>query len=126
KSAFQQHLRETQIQVRRLERVFQMLGQTAESKTCEAMKGLIAEGQNIIDADGDPNVKDAALIAAANRVEHYEMAGYGCARTFAEHLGKPDVARQLQDTLDEEEAADRKLTELAEQTINVQAMAATH
>ncbi len=121
KSAIQQHLRETQNHVNRLERAFQLLGQSAQSKTCDAMKGLISEGQEAISADGDPNVKDAALIAAAQRVEHYEMAGYGCARTFAERLGKQDVARLLQETLQEEEATDRKLTQLAESSINPQA-----
>ena len=121
KSAIQQHLRETQNHVSRLERAFQMLGQTAATKTCEAMKGLISEGQEAIGAGGDPNVKDAALIAAAQRVEHYEMAGYGCARTFAQRLGKQDVARLLQETLQEEEATDKKLTQLAEGNVNPQA-----
>src|SRR5262245_49853298 len=121
KAAFQHHLRETQNQVSRLERVFQMVGQSAETETCEAMKGLLAEGEEAIKAKGDPDVKDAALIAAAQRVEHYEMAGYGCARTFAQRLGKPDAARLLQETLNEEEATDKKLTQLAEQSINPKA-----
>ena len=124
RSAIQQHLRETQNHVNRLERAFQMLGRSAEGKTCDAMKGLISEGQEAIDAGGDPNVKDAALIAAAQRVEHYEMAGYGCARTFAQRLGKQDVARLLQETLQEEEATDKKLTQLAESNINPKAATA--
>jgi len=116
------HLRETQEQVYRLERVFSALGKVVvQGKTCEAMRGLIAEGDEVINATGDPDVKDAALITAAQRVEHYEIAAYGCARTFAQQLGQPEAARLLQETLDEEAAADKKLTALAEQTINVRA-----
>jgi ferritin-like metal-binding protein YciE len=121
KAAFQQHLRETENQVHRLERVFQSLGRDAERKTCDAMKGLISEGSEMISAEGDPDIKDAALIAAAQRVEHYEIAAYGTARTFAQRLGKNQAAQLLRDTLDEEAATDRKLTQLAESTINVQA-----
>jgi ferritin-like metal-binding protein YciE len=82
------------------------------------MEGLISEGSDVISADGEPEAKDAALIAAAQRVEHYEMAGYGCARTFAQRLGHTSVAELLQETLDEEKAADAKLTEVAESYIN--------
>jgi len=121
KSAFQQHLRETENQVARLEQAFKILGKSARAKTCEAMKGLITEGDEVVTANGDPNVKDAALIAAAQRVEHYEIAGYGSARTFAQRLGRQDVARLLQQTLDEEGATDKKLTTLAEQSINPKA-----
>jgi ferritin-like metal-binding protein YciE len=121
KAAIQQHLRETQGHVNRLERVFQMVGQSPKAETCDAMKGLISEGERVINATGDPNVKDAALIAAAQRVEHYEIAGYGTARTFAHRLGKPEAARLLQETLDEEGATDKKLTQLAEQSINPKA-----
>jgi ferritin-like metal-binding protein YciE len=123
KSAFEAHLGETENQVVRLERIFQGLGKTACKRTCEGMKGLIAEGDEMINAKGDPDVKDAALIACAQRVEHYEIAGYGTARTFAQRLGNHDVARLLQETLDEEAATDRKLTQLAEQNINVKAQA---
>src|SRR5262249_32661089 len=112
KSAFQQHLRETENQMSRLERVFAMLGRNAQGSTCYAMKGLIEEGQEAIDAKGDPDVRDAALIAAAQRVEHYEIAGYGTARTFAQRLGRQDAARLLQETLDEEDATDKKLTQI--------------
>jgi len=122
KAAFQEHLRETEGQVSRLEQIFRLLGKTAKAKTCEAMKGLIAEGQEVISSRGDPDVKDAALIAAAQRVEHYEIAGYGTVRTFAQRLGHDDAARLLQQTLDEEGAADKKLTALAEQTINPKAV----
>lgn len=118
-SAFISHLRETEHHIARLEKVFEMLGKPARSQTCQAMKGLIAEGEEAIDAEGDPNVKDAALIAAAQRVEHYEMAGYGTVRTLAEHLGRDDIARILQQTLDEEGACDKKLTEIAESSVNV-------
>lgn len=124
KAAFTDHLREAQGQVNRLEEVFRSIGRTASAETCEAMKGLIVEGQEAIAAAGDPAVKDAALIAAAQRVEHYEMAGYGCARTFARQLGKADAARLLQQTLDEEGAADKKLTSLAEGIINPKARTA--
>lgn len=121
KSAFRTHLEETRQQKARLVQAFQMLGQTVSSETCEAMEGLIAEGEEVIGATGDPDVKDAALIAAAQRVEHYEIAGYGCARTFARRLGRADIANLLQQTLDEESKADEILTEIAESGINVQA-----
>jgi ferritin-like metal-binding protein YciE len=124
KTAFQQHLRETQNHVTRLERAFQKMEETAKPKTCQAMKGLIAEGDEVLKASGGPDVKDAALIAAAQRVEHYEIAGYGTARNFAQRLGRQDVAKLLQETLDEEAACDRKLTQLAEAGINEQAVAA--
>jgi ferritin-like metal-binding protein YciE len=121
KIAFEEHLRQTENHVTRLEQVFQKLGRAAESKTCEAMKGLIKESDEVVSAQGDPDVKDAALIAAAQRVEHYEIAGYGCARTFAERLGRHDAAKLLEQTLDEEEATDKKLTDLAEKQINTRA-----
>ena len=118
KEAFQDHLEETEQHVARLERVFEMLKVKRSSKTCQAMKGLIAEGQEAIDASGNPAVKDAALIAAAQRVEHYEIAAYGTVRTFARHLNHPDVANLLEETLEEEEDADETLTMLAETGIN--------
>jgi len=121
KAAFEQHLRETQGQVSRLERVFQEVGQKAKAKTCAAMKGLIEEGQEVIDAGGDADVKDAALIAAAQRVEHYEISAYGTARAFARRLGKTQAVNLLQLSLQEEEATDKNLTRLAEQNINAQA-----
>jgi ferritin-like metal-binding protein YciE len=121
KSAFEQHLRETQNQVSRLEQIFRDMGRSATSSTCYAMKGLVEEGDEMISAKGDPEVKDAALIAAAQRVEHYEIAGYGTARTFAERLGRQNAVRLLQETLNEEAATDKKLTQLAERSINAQA-----
>jgi ferritin-like metal-binding protein YciE len=122
KNAIQKHLRETENHVRRLEQIFQMLGTTAKAKTCEAMKGLLAEGQEAIDAEGDPDIKDAALIAAAQRVEHYEIAAYGTARTFAQRLRKEQAARLLEQTLQEEKSADQTLTDLAESGINQRAV----
>jgi len=121
KGAFQQHLKETQGHVNRLERVFQEVGQPAKAKTCAAMKGLVKEGQEVIDAGGDPDVKDAALIAAAQRVEHYEISAYGTARAFARRLGKQQAVQLLQQTLQEEETTDKNLTRLAEQSINAKA-----
>jgi len=121
RSAFQTHLRETEGQVVRLERIFQKLGRSPERETCAAMKGLISEGEQMVGAKGDPYVKDAALIAAAQRIEHYEIAAYGTARTFARQLGREAIANELQETLDEEGNADKILTELAEGIINVKA-----
>jgi ferritin-like metal-binding protein YciE len=121
KQAFEQHHRETHNQINRLERVFALLGKEAKSKTCDAINGLISEGEDVMSASGDPEVKDAALIAAAQRVEHYEMAGYGTARTFAHYLHLDEAARLLQETLDEEGATDHRLTDLAEQFINAKA-----
>ncbi len=119
--AFESHLHETEQQIKRLEQVFSKMGKSLESETCEAMKGLISEGDEIVDAKGNPDVKDAALIAAAQRVEHYEISGYGTARTLAYHMGQHDIARLLETTLEEEKKTDKKLTELAESSINVKA-----
>jgi ferritin-like metal-binding protein YciE len=119
KKAFQEHLEETKQHKIRLEDAFQLIGQSVESETCEAMEGLIEESQEIINLDGDSDVKDAALIAAAQRIEHYEIAGYGCARTFAQQLGHDTVAHLLQKTLNEEGRADKTLTKIAESGINV-------
>lgn len=123
KSAFEEHNRQTQNHVSRLEQVFRQLGKSAQTKTCEAMKGLVEEGSEVINGEGDPDVKDAALIAAAQRVEHYEIAAYGTARTFAQRLGKTEAARLLQQTLDEEADTDKKLTALAEKSVNPKATA---
>ena len=121
KAAFTEHLEVTRKQVERLDRIFGELGVSPKGKKCKAMEGLIEEGKEVIEQDGDPAVIDAALIAAAQRVEHYEMAGYGCVRTFAALLGYDDAAALLQATLDEEGEADKRLTELAETVINVEA-----
>lgn len=121
KSAFDRHLQETEGQVHRLERIFQELNLEPKRETCAAMKGLIVEGDEMIQAKGDAAVKDAALIAAAQRVEHYEIAGYGTARNFALHLGHAHIAELLQQTLDEEKQTDEKLTAIAESSVNVHA-----
>lgn len=121
KEAFRRHLRETQGQVGRLEQVFRSLGRDAERKTCKGMKGLISEGEEYVDAKGDDATLDAALISAAQRVEHYEMAAYGTLRTYAEALGHHDQSRLLAESLDEESEADETLTRLAEGGINVEA-----
>ncbi len=121
RSAFEDHLQQTQGHVQRLEQVFAELGQDPKKETCEAMKGLIKEGEEMMDIE-QPAIRDAALIAAANRVEHYEIAAYGTARTLATSLGLNQSPRLLEQTLDEEKKADAKLTQIAEQTVNQQAM----
>jgi ferritin-like metal-binding protein YciE len=118
RQAFTKHLRETEGQVQRLERIFRELGQAARGKKCKGMEGLLEEGKEVLEEDGEPAVIDAALIASAQRVEHYEIAAYGCLRTYAQLLGYSRAEQLLQQTLDEEEAADKKLTELGESGIN--------
>ncbi len=113
REAIQEHLEETRGHVRRLEQVFQDLDISPPAETCEAMQGLIAEGEQIIQAQGDPDAKDAALIAAAQRVEHYEIAAYGTVRTLARELGHKDAASLMGETLDEESQADELLTKIA-------------
>ncbi|MFW6059537.1 MAG: ferritin-like domain-containing protein [Phycisphaeraceae bacterium] len=124
KQAFNDHLQQTEGHVQRLEQVFSQFGKQPERETCEAMKGLVKEGEEMIQAEGDASVRDAALIAAAQRVEHYEISAYGTLRSHARALGRPDVANVLQQTLDEEHQADNKLTEIAEGHINPEARAA--
>lgn len=114
RQAFQHHLEQSREHLRRLEDVFDDLGQSPMGEHCPAMEGLIQEGEKIIMASGDTSVKDAALIAAAQRVEHYEMAGYGAVRTYAKELGYKDAENLLQKTLNEEGEADKLLTKLAE------------
>ena len=121
RSAIESHLKETDGHVERLERIIKGLGETVPAHACEAMQGLLREASETLDAEGDPDVKDAAIIAAAQRVEHYEIAGYGCARTFARRLGREDDAQLLQATLDEEHDADDALTGIAESSINERA-----
>src|SRR6185437_3388726 len=113
----------TKEHVTRLEEIFEKLDQKPSGKTCHAMKGLIEEGSEIIDQEGQEHVLDAGLIAAAQKVEHYEMASYGTVRTWAEMLGEEDAAELLQQTLDEEGETDKRLTELAEEIVNVEAAA---
>jgi ferritin-like metal-binding protein YciE len=121
KAGFQQHLEETKDQAVRLEKLLRSHGQTTRGPKCKGMEGVLKEGDEIIEEEADEEVRDAGLIAAAQRVEHYEMAGYGCARTYAEVLGDKEGAKVLQQTLDEEAATDKKLTRLAKSTINVAA-----
>lgn len=122
-AAFTDHLAETKIHIERLETIFKQLDASPKGKKCKAMEGLLAEGQDLMAQDADPAVLDAALIAAAQRVEHYEMAGYGCVRTYARLLGEEQAADLLQETLDEEGAVDKKLTKMAESVINAEAVA---
>jgi ferritin-like metal-binding protein YciE len=124
KTAFQEHLRQTQEQVRRLEQIFQDIGESPKGHTCQGMKGLLREGEEMIKMQGDPKVIDAGLIAASQRVEHYEIAGYGTVRTYAELLGKDMHVSLLERTLQEEEMTDERLTELAESHVNEEAMSA--
>jgi ferritin-like metal-binding protein YciE len=121
KAGFEDHLEQTRNHVTRLEEAAKTFGCKLTGHRCKAMEGLIAEGGELISEDADDSVRDAGLIGAAQRVEHYEIAGYGTARALAECLGFGDVVRLLNETLDEERAADEKLTELAETTINVEA-----
>lgn len=121
KQAFEDHLTETRGHVSRLEQVFRSINIEPNRTTCPAMKGLIAEGEEMIKAKGDPDIKDAALIAAAQRVEHYEISGYGSARAFARRLGLTQAVTLLEQTLQEEKAADQKLNTIAESSVNVQA-----
>ena len=121
KAGFQHHLAQTQEHVSRIEQAFETLGEKAEAHTCQAMKGLVKEGSEIIEEEADPQVKDALLIAAAQKVEHYEIASYGTVCTWAELLGLTELKELLGQTLDEEEKTDKLLTTLAESTVNVQA-----
>jgi ferritin-like metal-binding protein YciE len=122
RQAFEDHLQETEGQLERLEKIFGQLDlPTTRVQKCKAMEGLIEEGKEIMEEDMEPQLLDAALICAAQRVEHYEIAAYGCARTFAQMLGHDDIVELLQATLDEEGAADKKLTEIAESFVNEEA-----
>ena len=111
--AFTSHLAETEGQIERLEKVFEMIGETPRGKKCEAMEGLVAEGEEVIEHVEDKALKDVGLIGAAQAVEHYEIARYGTLIAWAETLGLTDAVPLLEETLDEEKAADEKLTELA-------------
>ena len=121
KAAFEQHLEQTEEHVSRLERVFEDLGEKPKGKKCKAMQGLIEEGKEMMAEDATEEVMDAALIAAAQKVEHYEIATYGTLRTYAEMLGFDDQADLLQETLDEEKDTDENLTELAVSCVNLEA-----
>jgi ferritin-like metal-binding protein YciE len=120
RQGFEEHLEQTRGHVERLEKVFKTLGESPRGKTCKGMQGLIQEGAEVMDEDFEGSLMDAALIGAAQRVEHYEIAAYGTVCAFAKELGESDQASLLNETLDEEKETDEKLTELAEQ-INTQA-----
>jgi ferritin-like metal-binding protein YciE len=124
REAFQAHLQQTEGHMKRLDDIFSQLQLSSRGAKCKAMEGLVEEGKEILNEEMEDDVRDAALICAAQRVEHYEMAGYGCARTFARDLGHHEAADLLQRTLEEEAAADEKLTEIAVGRINAEAMAA--
>lgn len=119
--AFQDHLRQTEGHVERIERIFSELGGSPRGKKCVGMEGLIEEGSELMKENAEPEVLDAGLIAAAQKVEHYEIASYGTARTWAERMGYDNAARLLQQTLDEESAANEKLTQIAESHVNMEA-----
>ncbi|MGH7477271.1 MAG: ferritin-like domain-containing protein [Longimicrobiales bacterium] len=121
RGAFEQHRQQTAEHVGRLERIFGDLDVAVRGKQCKGMEGIIEEGKEILEEDADPDVRDAALIAAAQRVEHYEIAAYGTVRTYAERLGHDNAARLLQQTLDEEGETDKKLTQIAERVVNPEA-----
>jgi ferritin-like metal-binding protein YciE len=122
KQAFEDHLSQTQDHVDRLEEIFKGLDASPKGKTCHGMKGLVEEGSGILEQEGEASVLDAGIIAAAQKVEHYEIAGYGTARTFAQLLGEDEAAELLQQTLDEEGDADKHLNELAEEIVNPEAL----
>jgi ferritin-like metal-binding protein YciE len=122
RAGFEEHLEVTKKQVERLDQIFERLERSPRGKKCKAMEGLIEEGKEMMQEDMEPEVMDAALIAAAQRIEHYEIAGYGTVRTYARLLGQEEDARLLQLTLNEEGDTDKRLTQLAE-SVNVEAMA---
>jgi ferritin-like metal-binding protein YciE len=122
RTAFEQHLRQTEGHVERLQQIFEQLGQKASGKKCAAMSGLIKEGEEVASDIGESSVRDAGLIAAAQKVEHYEISGYGSVRTHARMLGHDHAVRLLGETLDEEKQTDEKLNTLAEGMINERAM----
>lgn len=121
KAAFEEHRQQTEHQVRRLDQAFKLLGVPAKGKKCEGMAGLLEEGKKMMEEDAEAAVMDAALIAAAQKVEHYEIASYGCVCTYAEMLGYDQVHDLLGQNLDEEETTDQRLTALAESVINQEA-----
>lgn len=121
KTAFKDHLKETETQIKRLEQVFEVIGEKAKGEKCKAMEGLIKEGEDFMNEDASKEVMDAGLIASAQRVEHYEIAGYGTACTYAKTLGHTEALNLLKENLAEEKKTDEKLTSLAEGSINAKA-----
>jgi len=125
KDAFEKHLEQTKGHVERLEELFGQLAESPKGKTCQAMKGLIEEGSEILNEEGEDSVLDAGLIVAAQKVEHYEIASYGSVRTFANLLGQDEAATLLQSTLDEESETNEVLNQLAESVVNQEALTET-
>ena len=123
--SIEMHLDETKEHVERLEQIFEGLDESAKGKTCKAMKGLIEEGSEILEEKGEDSVLDAGIIAAAQKVEHYEIATYGTLRTWADLLDEDEASGLLQETLDEEGEADKKLNDLAEEIVNPEALSET-
>jgi ferritin-like metal-binding protein YciE len=121
RQALETHLEETRGHVARLEQVFEMHGEEAKKEKCKGMQGILDEGDELIGKDAEPAVRDAAIVSACQRVEHYEIAAYGTVRTYAEQMGHERAAAVLQTTLDEELAADEKLTDIANERVNIQA-----
>ena len=121
KQAFETHLQQTEEHVRRLEQIFEQMEVSSRGKKCKGMEGLLEEGSEMLEEEGEGFVIDAGLIGAAQRVEHYEIAGYGTARALAQHLGETEAVNILQQTLDEEGETDKLLTQIAEQNVNVNA-----
>jgi ferritin-like metal-binding protein YciE len=121
RNALTSHLEETRLHVARLEQVFEMHGEQAKKEKCKGMQGVLEEGDEMVGKDATPAVRDAAIISACQRVEHYEMAAYGTVRTYAEQMGHQRAAAILKETLDEEVAADQKLTEIARNRVNIEA-----
>ncbi len=122
REALETHLDETKGHVERLEQIFEGLDESPKGKTCKAMKGLVEEGSEILEEKGEDSVLDAGIIAAAQKVEHYEIATYGTLRTWADLLNQDEAAELLQETLDEEGEADKKLNDLAEEIVNPEAL----
>jgi ferritin-like metal-binding protein YciE len=121
KKALQNHLEETKGQIERLDQIGQILGKSMKGKTCDGMKGVLTEGASVLEEVAEGNVRDAGIISAAQRVEHYEMAGYGAVREYAKLLGMDDVVKLLEETLKEEKAADQKLSAIS-QDVNSEAL----
>jgi ferritin-like metal-binding protein YciE len=121
RDALESHLEETRGHVSRLEQVFEMHGEEAKKQKCKGMQGVLEEGDEMVGKDATPAVRDAAIISACQRVEHYEIAAYGTVRTYAEQMGQQRAADVLQETLDEELAADETLTEIANSRVNIEA-----
>ena len=119
--AFTDHLAETEKQIERLEQVFASIDMAPKAKVCQGMKGIVEEGNEMMEEDGEDEVKDAALIASAQRVEHYEIAAYGTAMAYAKQIGMDEAIQLLSQSLEEEKMTDEKLSQLAESTINVKA-----